>query len=121
MDHAQPRPVPPPDPLVPPGRSPRGMVPGATALRSGYVLFSVPTLWTEYQALRGDWDLIRQGTPLALIDVSPNPSYAAPPENWLHTEDGSLFLWSGWNGTGHGWFRVKEGDLDTARLHKPIG
>jgi hypothetical protein len=97
------------------------MVLGATALLSGFVLFSVPTLWTEYVALRNDWDLIRQGTPLALIDVSPNPCYADSPDKWVYAEGDSLMLWSGWDGSRHRWFRVPAGDLDPAHLHKPIG
>lgn len=121
MDHAQPRPEPPPDPLLPPGRSPRGMVLGATALLSGFVLFSVPTLWTEYQALRADWEQIRQGTPLGFIDISPNPTYAELPRDWQHAENGSLYLWSNWDGTEHRWFRMKEGDIDTSLLQRPIG
>lgn len=121
MDHVPPRPAPPPDPLVPPGKSPKSMILGATALLSGFVLLSVPALWSEFQALRGDWELIRQGVPLAFIDISPNPSYAEPPDNWAHTREGQLYLWSGWNGNGHGWFRVGVGDLDPSVLHKPMG
>lgn len=122
MDHAEPRPSPPPDPLVPPGRTPRGMVVGATALLSGFVLFSAPTLWKEYQGLRGDWAITRAAAPLGFVDIAPNPSFAEPPPDWVHAEGGDLLLWSGWFGPdGHGWFRVGAGDLDVAKLHKPMG
>jgi hypothetical protein len=97
------------------------MVLGATALLSGFVLFSVPTLWVEYRALRNDWEISRRGTPLAFIDISPNPSYAEPPTNWVHTDGDTLLLWSGWHGQGHGWFRVPVGQIDPAQLHKPLG
>jgi hypothetical protein len=88
---------------------------------SGFVLFSFPTLWAEYQALRNDWDLIRRGTPLAFIDISPSPSFAHPPEKWVYRDGDSLMLWSGWHGDHHGWFRARVGDLDPEQLHQPLG
>jgi hypothetical protein len=98
------------------------MVVGATAILSGFVLFSAPALWSEFQGLRRDWEVSRLGVPLAFVDISPNPSYAEPPAQWTRQEGDSLLLWAGWkHNIGHGWFKVGTGDLDVAHLHLPMG
>jgi hypothetical protein len=130
MDHVEPTPetpAPAPASTSPPSSlaaSPggRGMVVGATAILSGFVLFSAPTLWTEWQGLRQDWEISRLGTPYGFVDISPNPSYAQPPDAWVYRDGDSVMLWSGWTpGVGHGWFRIGATDMDTSLLHQPLG
>jgi hypothetical protein len=123
MDHIEPTPEQPaPEVPNPAPRNGRGVVVGATAILSGFVLFSAPTLWSEWRGLREDWKTSRMGTPFAFVDISPNPSYAEPPDEWARRDGDAMLLWSGWtHGVGHGWFRIGASDLDVSRLHHPMG
>ncbi len=106
-------------PFSPP---PRVLMLGATALLSGCVLLQVPTLWNEWQGLRKDWEQTRQTEPIGFVNISPDPSYARPPQPWIVPDGDSMLLWSGWvENTGHSWFRVHAADLDPKTLGQPLG
>lgn len=100
----------------------RGMLLGATAMLSGFVLFQAPLLYDEWKGLRDDWERSRVGQPLGFINISPDPSYAQPPKPWAVDKDDHVLLWAGWrDGVGHRWFRVGKSDLDLDLLQIPMG
>lgn len=108
----------PPTPAAPP----RVALLGATAVLSGFVFFQAPSLWSEWQGLRQDWEITRQTTPMGYSGISPSPSYATPPQPWVVERDDVILIWGGWDpSAGHTWFRVGRGDLDVANLARPMG
>ncbi len=117
--HSTPQPT---DPTPQKPQPPRAILFGATAVLSSFVLFQAPTLWGEWQGLQRDWDTTRRYSPVGYVNITPSPSFAQKPDNWIHDEGDSTLLWSGWNNdTGHGWFRIQRNVLDVSRLHGPIG
>jgi hypothetical protein len=99
------------------------MMLGAVVVLSGFVLAQGPALYDEVKGLQRERDRSRLSGPIGFIDISPHPSYAVPPRDWIRREGDTLLLWSGWDrGTGgHAWFRIGKDDLDTGQLHIPMG
>jgi hypothetical protein len=78
-------------------------------------------LWDEWCGLRGDEVSARANAVIGYVNINPNPSYAEPPDNWLHDEGEQTLLWAGYKNSTHRWFRFGRGELDTRQLSTPIG
>jgi hypothetical protein len=65
------------------GPAPRGVVLGAAAVLTGFILFQAPLVYEEWQALRNDWAKTRLSEPIGFLNISPNPSYALHPDPWV--------------------------------------
>lgn len=115
--------TPSPTPTPPPQPAPRGMMLGAVVVLSGFVLSQGPTLYDEINGLMIERNNSRLSRPIGFIDITPNPSYAVPPNNWVHVEGEHLLLWSGWDSQAHkhSWFQAGKTDIDAKNLHIPIG
>ena len=87
---------------------------------SGAVLFEARTLWAEWNAMRHDLESAGVAAPIGFHNVYANPSRAIRPKNWFRSEGEIVYLWAGWEGNQHHWFRASRNDLERRRLSDPI-
>jgi hypothetical protein len=79
-------------------------------------------LWKEWGSLQKDITDVRRTAVIGFHNIHPNPSFAQKPADWFHDEGEFTLLWSGWKpAAGHGWFRVKRGDLARGQVSLPMG
>jgi hypothetical protein len=78
-------------------------------------------LWDEWRGLRGDEVSARANSVIGYVDITPDPSYADRPKDWIHDEGDQTVLWAGYRNNIHRWFRFGRGELDTRSLSLPIG
>jgi Protein of unknown function (DUF3179) len=91
-------------------------------LLMSYIVVQSRTIWAETEALWAEVSLTHATTIVGYVNISPNPSYAARPTNWIHDEGDQMLLWSGWKpGVGHGWFKVGLGEVDPDHISYPMG
>jgi hypothetical protein len=114
----------PPDPVPPVEKPllPKSLTFVALAALLGYIAVQSQTLLGEWHALTIEREGIRKTSLVGYANISPNPSYARRPSDWFHHEKETTLLWSGWrHGVGHGWFRVKRGEVEQAHISVPFG
>jgi hypothetical protein len=88
----------------------------------GYIVLQARTLWSEVRALSVEHARAQASVVVGYLNINPNPSYAASPQNWIRDEGEQMLLWSGWTpGVGHGWFKVGRGEIDRSHLSYPMG
>ena len=92
-------------------------------LALGYIGVQAPRLWSEYRALRGEWDTDVKGRVIGYPGVTPAYSYAASPKDWLHDDGDAAFLWAGWDRKAgrHNWFKIGKGEVTAHRLTFAMG
>lgn len=112
-------------PQVPPTRRgpiwARGLACVAILPLVGFIGGKGWTLWDEWRGLRGDEVSARANSVIGYVNITPDPSYADRPENWLHDEGEHTLLWAGYRNDTHRWFQFGRGQLDTRQLSMPIG
>ncbi len=88
----------------------------------GFVGFQLPTLWSEWTALRAQQSRLRSTEMIGYIDVNPVPNFAEKPDPWIRVRGEKTQIWAGWRpGSGHTWFEFANGDLDTTQLYGSFG
>ena len=114
---------------VPPGTAPArgrpawmsGMACLAMILLVGFIGQSGSQLWGEWDSLRQDRVRERDSAVVGYLNITPNPSYAEPPPDWLRDEGDHSLLWAGWKKGEHRWFRIGLGEIEASHMSKPIG
>lgn len=103
---------------------PKGLVLLALIVLLLFIGRHARSLWREWSGLQSELSRARQTGVIGYLNISPQWSYAARPEDWFRDEGDSTFLWGGWDSReGHHWFRTGRGDLDLEddALSPPIG
>ncbi len=115
-------PVLPSDGAPKPFAIPRKLVLFAMVLLLFLVAGEGVSLYQEWRTLREEMNRARHSDVIGYLNISPKPSYARQPDDWVHDEGESTLLWSGWKqGNGHRWFRVGRGEIDPRKLSIPMG
>ena len=99
----------------------RGMACVAMLPLLGFIGQEGRTLWGEFRSLRRDQGSVRSSELVGYLNITPRPSYARWPSNWLHDEPDATMLWAGWIDNRHQWYRLGKGDVAPDRLSLPIG
>ena len=101
----------------------RRLIPiAATLIALGFIGPHVSGLWNDWSQLREAEARLRETEVIGYVNVSPNPSYAQKPKNWIVTEGDSTRIWAGWvPGRGHTWFAFPRDEFDTRKLGYPFG
>jgi len=87
----------------------------------GYIGLTGKTIWGEWNSLSRDQVRVRESAVVGYLEINPDISYAASPDDWFHDEGNDSVLWAGWkNGKNH-WFRFDRGDVDVRQLSMPMG
>ncbi len=87
----------------------------------GFIGGKSRTLWDEWRELRIEQGSERSSAVIGYLDISPNPSMADRPADWIHDEDSQTLLWAGYRNSRHQWFRAGRGEIEPAGLSLPIG
>jgi Protein of unknown function (DUF3179) len=87
----------------------------------GFIGLTGSTLWGEWNSLRQDQVDMRSSAVVGYVDINPEVSYAASPDDWFHDEGEESLLWAGWKHQENHWFRFGRGDIDVHQLTLPIG
>ncbi len=119
-------PIVPDSPVVMPSRKTapswaRALAGLAVILLLGFILDTGRTLWAEWGSLQQDQVRERDSAIVGYLNINPDVSYAARPDNWSHDEGEDSLLWAGWKDGQHRWFRFAKGGLDPRKLSLPIG
>ncbi|MGC8640825.1 MAG: DUF3179 domain-containing (seleno)protein [Isosphaeraceae bacterium] len=99
---------------------PRGVGALVLLVLIGLVFFEVRMLWTEWNAMRQDLERAGEAAPIGFHNVYAHPTRAARPKDWFRAEGNVLYLWAGWEGNQHRWFKASRSDLERRRLSIPI-
>jgi hypothetical protein len=98
----------------------RALTVGAIIVVLSFLLFEAHSLWAEWNLLQGDVGTARQSAVVGYRNITPVATYAECPADWFRASGDQSLLWSRWeDGTGHRWYRFKQGDIDQARLRRP--
>ncbi len=105
------------------GHSPwaRGLACVAMVPLLGFIGQTGNTLWGEWKSLRSARLSERASAVIGYVNINPNPSYAASPDNWFHDEGDEAVLWAGWKDERNQWFRFGRGEIEMSLLSMPIG
>jgi hypothetical protein len=100
----------------------RGLVLLLLSALLAFIFVQGRSLWLEWGKLQRERSLVRQSVVIGYHNITPKPSYAQKPDNWIHDEGEYTLLWSGWKqGDGHRWFRVGRGEVLRERISLPFG
>jgi len=86
-----------------------------------FVVYQGHGLWREWQSFRQEFQTSESTSFIGYHNVYPRFSTAKHPKDWFRSEGDSIFLWSGWEGKRHLWFKAKKGELEQSHLSDPIG
>jgi hypothetical protein len=87
----------------------------------GFIGLMGRTIWGEWKSLRQDQVDMRSSAIVGYLDINPEVSYAATPNDWFHDEGDDSLLWAGWKDKKNHWFRIGRGELDVRQLSLPMG
>jgi len=93
------------------------------AMAIGYIVVQGSLLWSEYVALRHEWDNDVKARVIGYPGVTPVYSLAQGPTDWLHDEGDATLLWAGWDRKAgrHDWFKIGKGEVTASRLSLQLG
>ncbi len=77
----------------------------------GFIAVEGAQLFSDYHALRQELANSHLNAVVGYQDISPMPSYATKPLNWVHEDGDHTMLWAGWTNGAHSWFQIRRGDL----------
>jgi Protein of unknown function (DUF3179) len=99
---------------------PRGVTVLVLSVLIGVIAFEARIFWGEWQAMRQELSNAGVAAPIGFHNVYASPSRAIKPKDWFRSEGDVLYLWAGWEGNQHHWFKASRNDLERRRLSDPI-
>ena len=78
------------------------------------------SLWAEWSAFGREKGRPRPSV-IGYTGISPNLSFAARPDDWIHDHEDRTLLWSGWDGGKNCWYAFGRGELVGLQLSFPMG
>jgi hypothetical protein len=86
-----------------------------------FLVVSAQKLWREWTHLQMELGRAAQSAVVGYRDIAPVASYAQGPNEWFRDSGDESQLWWRWEGgVGHKWFHFTRGDIEQARLRRPI-
>ncbi len=81
-------------------------------LLSGVAILEGREVYRHYLAYLAERDELRRNILVGYVDITPHPSYATKPDDWIRDDGDVTLLWAGWRKGRHDWFRMARGDLE---------